>query len=117
MDEQPEAPSSSNSHPIAARALPCPGCGAPAAPDQRFCGQCGTALRRVCAACRAQNPPDHRFCGQCGAPLDKPAVAPARLEPEERVPPPREERRWATVLFADLSGFIAAAERMDPEDV
>src|SRR5262249_26701479 len=30
---------------------------------------------------------------------------------------PRDERRWATVLFADLSGFTAMAERMDPEDV
>ena len=28
-----------------------------------------------------------------------------------------EERRWATVLFADLSGFTALAEKMDPEDV
>jgi len=38
--------------------------------------------------------------------------APAGL-PE--VPP--EERRQATVLFADLSGYTAAAERMDPEAV
>jgi len=28
-----------------------------------------------------------------------------------------EERRWATVLFADLSGFTALSERTDPEDV
>src|SRR4030095_5203252 len=28
-----------------------------------------------------------------------------------------EERRQATVLFADLSGYTAAAERMDPEAV
>ena len=30
---------------------------------------------------------------------------------------PPEERRQATVLFADLSGYTAAAERMDPEAV
>ena len=29
----------------------------------------------------------------------------------------KEERRWATLLFADLSGFTALSERMDPEDV
>lgn len=28
-----------------------------------------------------------------------------------------EERRWATVLFADLKGFTSLSERMDPEDV
>jgi class 3 adenylate cyclase/tetratricopeptide (TPR) repeat protein len=28
-----------------------------------------------------------------------------------------EERRWVSVLFADLSGFTRASERMDPEDV
>jgi class 3 adenylate cyclase/tetratricopeptide (TPR) repeat protein len=30
---------------------------------------------------------------------------------------PAEERRWATVLFADLSGFTHLSEHMDPEDV
>ena len=30
---------------------------------------------------------------------------------------PPEERRQATILFADLSGYTAAAERMDPEAV
>ena len=30
---------------------------------------------------------------------------------------PAEERRWTTVVFADLSGFTALSERMDPEDV
>jgi class 3 adenylate cyclase/tetratricopeptide (TPR) repeat protein len=40
--------------------------------------------------------------------------------PESAAAPPagaREERRWATVLFADVAGFTALAERMDPEDV
>jgi class 3 adenylate cyclase/tetratricopeptide (TPR) repeat protein len=40
-----------------------------------------------------------------------PAAEPAGGEP------PPEERRQATVLFADLSGYTAAAERMDPEAV
>jgi len=33
-------------------------------------------------------------------------------------PPPRDsERRFATVLFADVSGFTAMSRRMDPEDM
>src|SRR5205085_9015686 len=35
--------------------------------------------------------------------------------PDTEAPP--EERRQATVLFADLSGYTAAAERLDPEAV
>src|SRR5438477_9414270 len=57
----------------------------------------------VCASCGSENPAGFRFCGSCGAPLD--------AEPQ------REERKVVTVLFADLVGFTARAERMDPEDV
>jgi class 3 adenylate cyclase len=32
-------------------------------------------------------------------------------------PPPQEERKVVTVLFADLVGFTSRAEKMDPEDV
>jgi len=30
---------------------------------------------------------------------------------------PPEERRWVTVLLADISGFTSTSERLDPEDV
>src|SRR4029078_2973227 len=40
--------------------------------------------------------------------------APTPAVPEA---PPAEERRQVTVLFADLSGYRAGAERMDPESV
>ncbi|MGZ4121502.1 MAG: zinc-ribbon domain-containing protein, partial [Actinomycetota bacterium] len=49
---------------------------------------------RACPNCGAQNAPAQRFCGSCGAPLgEQPST-------DEVV-----ERRWATVLFGDLSGF------------
>src|ERR1700756_442201 len=57
----------------------------------------------VCASCGSENPAGFRFCGSCGAPL--------------KAEPKREERKVVTVLFADLVGFTARAERMDPEDV
>jgi class 3 adenylate cyclase/predicted ATPase len=51
----------------------------------------------------------------CGTPLEAPAAPTAPVsQPTE---PPPEERRQVTVLFADLSGYTAVAERMDPETV
>jgi len=40
------------------------------------------------------------YCGECGNPLR-----------------PRVERKQVTVLFADVSGFTALSERLDPEQV
>jgi class 3 adenylate cyclase len=51
---------------------------------------------------------------ECGHDLG--AEAAGSLEPSVPDAPP-EERRQATVLFADLSGYTAAAERMDHEAV
>ena len=59
----------------------------------------------TCPSCGQENPDGFRFCGSCAAPLTG--------EPEPR----REERKVVTVLFADLVGFTARAERLDPEDV
>src|SRR5919198_6446711 len=90
----------------------CPACGAQNAADQRFCGSCGASLSRTCPNCGASNPPGYAFCGSCGASLTE-APAPERAEPAGA----REERRLATVMFADLSGFTSLSEQMDPEDV
>src|SRR5438105_4259791 len=90
----------------------CPACGAQTDTAQRFCGVCGSALQRACPACGQENPQGFQFCGACGAPLGDGA-------PPAAAPPPDadEERRWATVLFADLSGFTALSERTDPEEI
>ena len=45
------------------------------------------------------------------------ASAPAARGGARAAEAPPEERRQATILFADLSGYTAAAERMDPEAV
>src|SRR5439155_16925339 len=80
----------------------CPQCGAPAAPDARFCGVCGAALAG-CPACGAAIPTDAQFCPSCGRAVTK----------DE----PAEERKVVTVLFADLVGSTAIAEGRDPERV
>jgi class 3 adenylate cyclase len=58
----------------------------------------------ACGTCGRDNPSDARFCNGCGGALAPPASR-------------REERKIVTVLFADLVGFTARAQRLDPEDV
>ena len=58
----------------------------------------------VCPSCGQENSPGAKFCSECGVGL----LVATR---------PREERKVVTVLFADLVGFTAQAERLDPEDV
>jgi class 3 adenylate cyclase len=74
---------------------------------------CGNQLATVCPQCSTPAPPDARFCGSCGAGLD-PAVSPP-ADPARDVP--LEERRVATVVFADLSGFTSMSGETDPEEV
>jgi class 3 adenylate cyclase/tetratricopeptide (TPR) repeat protein len=76
---------------------------------------CGTTLAPTCPSCGAENPPGAKFCIECGTGLaaDAAAAPPDAAAAVSKAPP--EERRKATVLFADLSGYTAVAERMDPE--
>jgi class 3 adenylate cyclase/tetratricopeptide (TPR) repeat protein len=87
---------------------------------------CGSALAPRCPSCGTENPPAAKFCIDCGTSLGAGGtgvVAPPAGAPPETGGPgpaaptaiPPEERRQATVLFADLSGYTAIAERMDPE--
>ncbi|MDX6607764.1 MAG: hypothetical protein QOD14_2304, partial [Solirubrobacterales bacterium] len=79
---------------------------------------CGGELSPACPSCGAENPTGAKFCIECGAALS-PTSAPAAATAGPKAPAesPPEERRQATILFADLSGYTAAAERMDPESV
>jgi class 3 adenylate cyclase/tetratricopeptide (TPR) repeat protein len=58
----------------------------------------------VCPSCGSENHAGAKFCSECGTPLAAPA-------------PRVEERKVVTVVFCDLVGSTARAERADPEDV
>src|SRR6266851_38734 len=95
----------------------CPSCSTENPASARFCMACGTALPRACPNCGEATPAEARFCMNCGASLET-APAPGPTAPAPARPPLlSEERRQVTVLFADVSGYTAMSERMDPEDV
>jgi predicted ATPase/class 3 adenylate cyclase len=55
----------------------------------------------TCARCGASSPPGDRFCARCGA----------------RLPAPVEgERKWVTVLVADMKSSLALLAGRDPEE-
>ena len=57
----------------------------------------------VCPTCQQVNPRGARFCNNCGAVLEESA-------------PITGDRRLVTILFADVVGSTAWAERVDPEE-
>ncbi len=63
-----------------------------------------------CQRCRVDVSSDYAFCPRCGNKL----AAPTPASPVEVAD---ADRRSATVLFADLTGFTTISERLDPEDV
>ncbi|HEY7107697.1 MAG TPA: adenylate/guanylate cyclase domain-containing protein [Acidimicrobiia bacterium] len=66
-----------------------------------------------CGNCGHENPSDHRFCSNCGTALAGTASSPAPTAAAT----PVVERRVATVVFADLSGFTSMSGETDPEEV
>jgi class 3 adenylate cyclase/tetratricopeptide (TPR) repeat protein len=82
--------------------------------------ECGARLELHCPSCSTPYSAGQKFCMECGASLPgAPAAAPPAPPSPGRRPVPNsalpEERRWVTVLFADISGYTAMAERMDAE--
>ena len=108
----------------------CASCQTQNSDDAKFCLQCGAALVSRCPQCEAQLATDARFCSSCGHQISgaEPEAADSRLHqyiPKELLAKLESaraaggvqgERRIVTMLFCDVQGSTAAAEKLDPEE-
>lgn len=109
--------------------MDCSVCGRQNRDGSNFCVHCGSPLLGVCPFCREKAEGGDVYCANCGFRLPsfqgtKIAYAPQKNKPQEMTHIVTEEcgdvcseRRTVTVLFADLSGFTAMSEKLDPEEV
>ncbi len=108
----------------------CPACGHPNPAAQKFCGECGTRIGAPAQPGEPASPPAAAPALQHeAAPPSAPApalrdAAPVTYTPKhlaEKILTSRSaiegERKSVTVMFADVSGFTAMSERLDPEEV
>jgi len=80
---------------------------------------CGTPAVLRCHNCGGALEPQFRFCPQCGQAVTAAAAEVAPPPPAAPAPPTAAvegERKQVTVLFCDLVGSTAIAERLDPEE-
>lgn len=111
--------------------MKCPKCQTDNPDSKKFCRECGAKLLVVCPQCSSEVVPQDKFCGECGYDLRRPreALAIDYNEPQSYTPKHlaekiltsrssiEGERKLVTVMFADVAGFTAMAEKLDPEQV
>ena len=88
--------------------MTCPGCGSTVQADFAFCPKCGGKLSDA-----RPSPSDTALAPAPPAPRDR-ALAAGSMARDRQA---EGDRRLVTVLFADLAGFTALAESLDPEEV
>jgi class 3 adenylate cyclase/tetratricopeptide (TPR) repeat protein len=89
----------------------CPNCQSAIEETQKFCRVCGVKLQMTCSGCGSTILPGDSFCGECGL---EPEISKKAARKRKKI---ASERKYITVLFADISGYTALSERLDPEEV
>ena len=112
--------------------IACQSCGAELAPGKKFCGECGAKIGAPAQPAAAAPPPapapaaeEETAAPSSTGPLAAfREAAPVTYTPKhlaEKILTSRGamegERKSVTVMFADVSGFTAMSERLDPEEV
>src|SRR5262245_27038610 len=106
----------------------CPVCQTKSVARAHFCWKCGSALGGVtrCPDCDTPAVPGADFCFRCGRALTEasrqalskyiPPELLAKLEAARSGGAMEGERRVVTMLFCDVRGSTAMAEKLDPEE-
>ena len=107
--------------------MKCPKCQFDNPADAKFCNACGNKLELVCPQCTKANPAGSKFCNECGQSLAQSisssglqGISESSQSPSMLAEPAtlsEGERRRATVVFSDLSGYTSMNEKLDPEVV
>ena len=103
--------------------MKCPRCWHDNRAQAKFCEQCAAPLQRHCSNCGTTLPESAKFCPECAHPAAAPPANIAWDRAErivgavETAPAGQGERRQATALVADISGYTALCARLDAEQV
>lgn len=79
--------------------------------DTAECYFCGVKFGNPCIHCQTPNPPMAKFCCHCGSQM----LSCSETGSIQNYATLGESRKHVAVLFADVSGFTALSERLDPE--
>ncbi len=108
--------------------MKCLNCGFENTEDAVFCENCGKKIENICPNCKYGNRVGAKFCRKCGTKLSKetskesiPIIPTMPEELSEKVNAIEKNlkgsRRDVAIIFADVSGFTAMVEGIDPEEV
>ena len=107
----------------------CPSCKFKNSKSSNFCTKCGTPLAFICAICHTVADKDDIYCGICGTHLISNNISFIKTKSttlltettnqkiKQSTKNIDSQRKTVTVVFADISGFTAMSEKLDPEEV
>lgn len=81
--------------------------------EAKDCKLCGVKFEHICPSCSFPNPSKGKFCFNCGTKL----VRQGTQSSVQNFDTLSESRKNVAVIFADVSGFTALSEKLDPEEV
>lgn len=81
--------------------------------NESECRFCGVRFSGKCSSCNFPHPQAARYCFNCGSRL----AGTDGLSSVENYGTLVESRKNVAVMFADVSGFTALSEKLDPEEV
>jgi class 3 adenylate cyclase/tetratricopeptide (TPR) repeat protein len=109
----------------------CPKCRFENREGAKFCIECGLRFETKCPQCDKVFPSTAKFCDECGQDLQasKETTPIDYTQPQSYTPKHLAEKilttrsalegehKLVTVLFADVAGFTAMSEKLEPEEV